>query len=128
MISSRLPAALAVAALLALAGPAPAQTGAPVSGNAAGARTDPADVQNATGNAAAKDAQKDEQRVEQIRHEDAGSRIDELRVGGETRTITVQPKNGHTPAYEITPPSNNVNPSNTDHNNQGGSRWKVLSY
>lgn len=75
-----------------------------------------------------KSGEKSEQKVEQIRHEDAGSRIDELRVGGETRTITVQPKNGNAPAYEITPPSNNVNPSNADHNSQGGSRWKVLSY
>lgn len=74
------------------------------------------------------DGRQSEQRVEQIRHEDAGSRIDELRVGGETRTITVQPKNGGAPAYEITPPSNNVNPANSDHNSQGGSRWKVLSY
>src|SRR5512145_212609 len=38
-----------------------------------------------------------EQKIERIRHEDAGSRIDELRVGGETKHITVSPK-GNAPA------------------------------
>lgn len=40
--------------------------------------------------------------IQRIRTEDAGSRIDELRVGGETQSITVQPKTGaDLPAYEI---------------------------
>ena len=44
------------------------------------------------------------QRIERIVVEDAGSRIDELRVGGETRSITVQPKvGGKLPAYEVRP-------------------------
>lgn len=55
-----------------------------------------------------------EKRTEQIRVEDAGSRIDELRVGGETQNITVQPKNGM-PSYQITPVS-------------GERSWKVLSF
>ncbi|HOB66794.1 hypothetical protein [Ottowia sp.] len=42
------------------------------------------------------------QRVEHIQHEDAGSRVDEVRVGGETRTITVKPKAG-VPAYDVQP-------------------------
>ena len=42
------------------------------------------------------------QRVEHIQHEDAGSRVDELRVGGETRSITVKPKAG-VPAYDVQP-------------------------
>ena len=33
-----------------------------------------------------------EQAIERIQHEDTGSRIDELRVGGETKHITVQPR------------------------------------
>ncbi|MDR0224860.1 MAG: hypothetical protein LBI66_00425 [Burkholderiaceae bacterium] len=41
------------------------------------------------------------QRVEHIHVEDAGSRVDELRVGGQTRNITVQPKVGDMPAYEV---------------------------
>ena len=44
------------------------------------------------------------QRIERIVVEDAGSRIDELHVGGETRSITVQPKaSGKLPAYEVRP-------------------------
>ena len=42
------------------------------------------------------------QRIERIQIEDAGSRIDELRVGGETRSITVQSA-ANVPAYEILP-------------------------
>ena len=42
------------------------------------------------------------QRVERIVHEDAGSRIEEVRYGGQTESITVQPK-GDMPAYEVEP-------------------------
>ncbi len=45
------------------------------------------------------------QKIERIRHEDAGSRIDEVRVGGQTQSITVQPKMEGMPAYEIQPAS-----------------------
>lgn len=43
------------------------------------------------------------QQVERIQHEDGGSRVDELRIGGETKRITVQPKVGGLPAYEVQP-------------------------
>ena len=43
------------------------------------------------------------QRIERIRQEDAGSRVDELRVGGQTQSITVQPKAGNMPSYEVKP-------------------------
>ena len=42
------------------------------------------------------------QKIERIRIEDGGARIDELRVGGQTRSITVQPK-ANVPAYEFQP-------------------------
>lgn len=42
------------------------------------------------------------QRVERIHVEDAGVRIDEVRYGGQTQSITVQPK-ADVPAYEIQP-------------------------
>lgn len=42
------------------------------------------------------------QRVELIRLEDGGSRIDEVRYAGQTQSITVQPKAG-VPEYEIQP-------------------------
>jgi len=44
------------------------------------------------------------QRTERIQIEDAGSRVDELRVGGQTQTISVQPKTGNLPAYEVQSP------------------------
>ncbi len=55
-----------------------------------------------------------EKRTERILIEDAGSRIDELRVGGETRSITVQPKGG-APRYQIQPTS-------------GERSWNVLAF
>lgn len=42
------------------------------------------------------------QKIEHIRTEDKGNRIDEVRVGGQTQSVTVQPKSG-APAYEIQP-------------------------
>jgi hypothetical protein len=42
------------------------------------------------------------QKIERIVVEDAGSRVDELRVGGQTHSITVQPKTATPlPAYEV---------------------------
>lgn len=42
------------------------------------------------------------QRIERIRVEDKGVVIDELRVGGQTQSIVVQPK-ADVPEYEIQP-------------------------
>ena len=55
-----------------------------------------------------------EQRTEHIRLEDADSLIDEVRVGGETKSITVLPKGGM-PAYQVAPVS-------------GERSWKVLGF
>jgi len=53
-------------------------------------------------------------RVEHIMVEDASARIDEVRVGGETQSITVQPKN-NMPAYQVAPKT-------------GERTWKVLGF
>jgi len=42
------------------------------------------------------------QRIERIHIEDSGVKIDELRYGGQTQSITVQPK-ANVPEYEIEP-------------------------
>ena len=55
-----------------------------------------------------------EKRTERIHIEDAGAKIDELRVGGETKTINVQPKGGM-PAYQVQPAS-------------GERSWKILGF
>ena len=47
------------------------------------------------------DARKN-QKIEHIVTEDKDNRIDEVRVGGQTQSVTVQPKNG-APAYQIQP-------------------------
>jgi hypothetical protein len=72
-----------------------------------------------------------EQKIERIRVEDSGSRIDELRVGGETQTITVSPK-GSMPAYDVLPASANRAPSGGERNSasgSGGTRvWKIFGF
>ena len=61
----------------------------------------------------AEPAGRQNQRIERVRIEDAGSRVDELRVGGETQNITVQPKN-NMPVYQV---------------QRDGSRvWNVLNF
>jgi hypothetical protein len=42
------------------------------------------------------------QKIERIVTEDAGNRIEEVRVGGQTQSVTVQPK-APVPAYEMPP-------------------------
>ena len=55
-----------------------------------------------------------EKRTEHIHVEDTASKIDELRIGGETKTIDVQPKGGM-PAYQVAPTT-------------GERTWKVLGF
>ena len=70
-------------------------------------------------------------RIERIRVEDSGARIDELRVRGETQSITVTPK-GKLPAYEVEPASANRGPSAGERGGAsagGGTRvWKVFGF
>ncbi len=72
------------------------------------------------------------QRIERLRHEDAGSRIDEVRVGGQTQSITVQPKVEGVPAYEIQPSSlirGRPRDAREGLDNPGGQRsWNVLRF
>ena len=64
------------------------------------------------------------QKVEHIRHSDAGNTIEEVRVGGETKSITVQPAN-KMPSYEIMPEQRST-PGNAG---SGGQRvWKVIRF
>lgn len=52
--------------------------------------------------------------IERIRVENAEVRIDEVRVGGETRSISVLPKGGF-PVYDVKPST-------------GERTWKVLGF
>ncbi len=69
--------------------------------------------------------------IQRIRVEDAGSRIDEVRVGGQTQSITVQPKMGPSlPAYEVKPADTARGAASpTSQNDMMGSRvWNVLKF
>ena len=71
------------------------------------------------------------QKIERIVHEDAGSRIDELRVGGQTQAITVQPK-ADVPEYSVEPANLSRNRPREDRSGSteaGGTRsWTVLKF
>ena len=62
-----------------------------------------------------------DQRIERLHHQDSGSTIDELRVGGESQIITVKPNN-RAPAYEINP--ERTNPTATS----GQRMWNLLKF
>ena len=70
-----------------------------------------------------------EQRTERIVHEDAGSRIEELRVGGQTRSIQVQ-TNTDVPAYQVQP----LDAGKTEgglgqrSGNAGRSTWRLFNF
>lgn len=71
------------------------------------------------------------QTIQRIRTEDAGSRIDEVRVGGETQSITVQPKTGNNmPAYEVKPSdtARGAAPSTSKNDTTGSRVWNVLKF
>jgi hypothetical protein len=72
-----------------------------------------------------------EQRIESIVHEDAGSRIQERRYGGQTETIDVQPKGGM-PSYQVDPANLRRTRPDTSRNGltgAGGQRsWSVFSF
>ena len=72
------------------------------------------------------------QKIARIRHEDAGSRIDEVRVGGQTPSITVQPKVEGLPAYDVQPASmlrGRPRDPREGLDNAGGQRsWNVLRF
>ena len=75
--------------------------------------TSPTPATNSANRAGA-DTARIESRTERIVVEDTLSRIDELRVGGETRSITVAPRGGM-PVYQVEP-------------TRGERSWKVLSF
>lgn len=69
-------------------------------------------------------------RIERITHEDKLTRIEELRVGGQTQSIEVQPKNG-APAYQIQPDNGNTGAGETGGKrtgNAGRSSWRIMKF
>ena len=70
-----------------------------------------------------------DQAIQRIRTEDAGARIDELRVGGETQQITVQPK-ANVPAYEVKPAegARGTAPAASGGDTNGARVWNFLKF
>ena len=91
----------------------------------------PAPKQNAASAAAETPARgsRPDRAIERIRTEDAGSRIDELRVGGETQRITIQPKT-NVPAYEVKPAegARGKAPAAASGDTNGSRVWNFLKF
>ncbi len=72
-------------------------------------------------------------KTERVTHEDGGSRIDELRVGGQTQQIDVTTKSG-LPAYQIRPadgaqgPANPAGQRSSLAGSPGRSSWRLLDF
>ncbi|RZI95127.1 MAG: hypothetical protein EOP78_07360 [Variovorax sp.] len=67
------------------------------------------------------------QKIENIRTEDAGARVDEVRYGGRTQSIAVQPK-ANVPGYEVMPDSG-MRPDGSSNGSGTGPRvWNVLKF
>ena len=66
-----------------------------------------------------------EQKTERITHQDAGSRIEELRVGGQTRSIEVQ-TNTAVPGYQVQPLDGGQ--ASDGKSGAGKSSWRVLKF
>ena len=72
-------------------------------------------------------------KVERIVHEDAGSRVQELKVGGQTKQIEVQTK-ADLPAYQINPTDAAQGPANPDGQRTGNAgsagrtTWRLFNF
>ncbi len=70
-----------------------------------------------------------EQKTERIHLEDKGSTVDELRIGGQTRSITVQPAAQNMPEYEVQPSDGVRNrPRNGAESTTGPRVWNVMKF
>ena len=93
------------------------------------AQTPEAPAASATLVPAESPAAKPSERIERITHEDELARVDELRVGGQTRSIEVTPKNG-APSYQIAPAPGGANLSDNpaSKGSTGKSSWRILKF
>jgi hypothetical protein len=67
------------------------------------------------------------QKVEHLHFEDNGNRVDEIRSGGQTRRITVQPKDG-APAYQVLPASPNTTRPDGGIGQTGPRVWNIHQF
>ncbi|MBT2323015.1 hypothetical protein J7E62_11725 [Variovorax paradoxus] len=70
------------------------------------------------------------QKIEHIRVEDSGATVDEVRYGGQTQSITVQPK-ANVPSYEVLPNYGGRDRQGQSETGTGGNGprvWNVLKF
>ncbi|AMM25626.1 hypothetical protein [Variovorax sp. PAMC 28711] len=73
------------------------------------------------------DSARRNQKIENIHVEDSGAKVDEVRYGGRTQSIAVQPK-ANVPGYEVRP-ENGARPGEASNGNGTGPRvWNVLKF
>lgn len=112
-------------ACLALAGIAQAQTAPNAAPSAAPAPND------GLTKAEKREEGRRNQKIERIHVDDGGAKVDELRYGGETQTITVTPK-GNMPQYEVVPNNNNSRTGQQGGGDAGSGTgptlWNILKF
>lgn len=70
------------------------------------------------------------QKIERLQHEDSANRIEEVRVGGQSQSVTVTPKGSAMPAYEL-PPTDLARSRPVDNGRDAGGRqrvWNVFGF
>lgn len=73
-------------------------------------------------------------RIERLHHEDAGSKVDELRVGGVTQRIEIHSKIGAGSSYHIEPATTPIGAASPASERSGGSgragrsSWRVFEF
>jgi hypothetical protein len=70
------------------------------------------------------------QKIENIHVEDGGAKVDEVRYGGQTQSITVQPK-ANVPSYQVLPNDGGrerQGPSETGSGGNGQRVWNVMKF
>jgi len=71
------------------------------------------------------------QKIEHLRSEDQANRIDEVRVGGQVQSVTVQPKGSGMPPYEMQPSDlARTRPADRREGSVGGTQrvWNFLNF
>jgi len=79
---------------------------------------------------AAPESARRNQKIEHIHVEDSGASVDELRYGGQTQSITVQPK-ANVPSYEVLPNyggRDRQGQAETGNGANGTRVWNVLKF
>lgn len=73
------------------------------------------------------DSPRRNQKIENIHIEDSGAKVDEVRYGGRTQSINVQPK-ANVPGYEVLPNSGTNAGDGSNGSGTGPRVWNVMKF